>query len=96
MFRRLTRQLHVRGRGLGAITRNSKNTQNNLKRHSSTKSFSHWSQYEMGPPDPIVGLNEAFAADHFASKVNVGVGAYRYVHCIVCIEDKLICNCHNF
>jgi len=77
MFRRLTRQLHVRGRGLGAITRNSKNTQNNLKRHSSTKSFSHWSQYEMGPPDPIVGLNEAFAADHFASKVNVGVGAYR-------------------
>jgi len=31
----------------------------------------------MGPPDPIVGLNEAFARDTFDKKVNVGVGAYR-------------------
>jgi len=31
----------------------------------------------MGPPDPIVGLNEAFAKDNFPNKVNVGVGAYR-------------------
>lgn len=31
----------------------------------------------MGPPDPIVGLNEAFAKDSFPNKVNVGVGAYR-------------------
>jgi len=23
----------------------------------------HWSNYAMGPPDPIVGLNEAFAKD---------------------------------
>lgn len=38
---------------------------------------SHWAQYEMGPPDPIVGLNEAFAHDDFENKVNVGVGAYR-------------------
>jgi len=44
---------------------------------NSVKSFSHWSQYEMGPPDPIVGLNEAFAADDSPLKVNVGVGAYR-------------------
>lgn len=38
---------------------------------------SHWNQYEMGPPDPIVGLNEAFALDPSPHKVNVGVGAYR-------------------
>jgi aspartate aminotransferase len=31
----------------------------------------------MGPPDPIVGLNEAFALDKSPNKVNVGVGAYR-------------------
>jgi|AntRauTorckE5430_2_1112549.scaffolds.fasta_scaffold00209_16 aspartate aminotransferase len=39
--------------------------------------LSHWKQYEMGPPDPIVGLNEAFALDTAPNKVNVGVGAYR-------------------
>jgi aspartate/tyrosine/aromatic aminotransferase len=31
----------------------------------------------MAPPDPIVGLNEQFAADDFPKKVIVGVGAYR-------------------
>lgn len=31
----------------------------------------------MGPPDPIVGLNEAYALDASKNKVNVGVGAYR-------------------
>ncbi len=31
----------------------------------------------MGPPDPIVGLNEAYAQDASPHKVNVGVGAYR-------------------
>jgi hypothetical protein len=48
-------------------------TFNNLIRPFS----SHWKQYEMGPPDPIVGLNEAFALDTSPHKVNVGVGAYR-------------------
>lgn len=38
---------------------------------------SPWANFEMAPPDPIVGLNEAFAADDFPSKVIVGVGAYR-------------------
>mmetsp|Transcript_1313 Transcript_1313/g.1905 ORF Transcript_1313/g.1905 Transcript_1313/m.1905 type:complete len:430 (-) Transcript_1313:1554-2843(-) len=41
------------------------------------RSLSHWSQYEMGPPDPIVGLNEAYALDDSPMKINVGVGAYR-------------------
>jgi len=29
------------------------------------------------PPDPILGLNEAFAKDTDKRKVNLGVGAYR-------------------
>jgi len=42
------------------------------------RSFSSfWSQYDMAPPDSIVGLNEAFAKDESPYKVNVGVGAYR-------------------
>jgi len=31
----------------------------------------------MGPPDPIIGLNDAFNKDNNPLKVNVGVGAYR-------------------
>lgn len=31
----------------------------------------------MGPPDAILGMTEAFLADDFPQKVNVGVGAYR-------------------
>lgn len=42
-----------------------------------TRSFSNWKQYELGPPDPIVGLNEDFALNTSPDKVNVGVGAYR-------------------
>lgn len=44
---------------------------------TSSSPAQHWSQYEMGPPDPIVGLNEAFAEDNSPLKINVGVGAYR-------------------
>ena len=31
----------------------------------------------MAPPDPIIGLNDAFRADTAETKVIVGVGAYR-------------------
>ncbi len=31
----------------------------------------------MGPPDPILGLTEAFNADSASLKLNLGVGAYR-------------------
>jgi len=77
MIHKLSRQLLVKGNGLQGITRYSPTRQNALQLHSNIRSFSHWSQYEMGPPDPIVGLNEAFAADNSSSKVNLGVGAYR-------------------
>lgn len=51
----------------------------NSNRHLSSNESMFWSRYEMGPPDGIVGLNEAFAKDDFPHKVNVGVGAYRLV-----------------
>lgn len=40
-------------------------------------STSPWAKFEMAPPDPIIGLNEAYAQDDFPKKVIVGVGAYR-------------------
>lgn len=32
---------------------------------------------EMAPPDPILGVSEAFKASTSANKLNLGVGAYR-------------------
>lgn len=32
---------------------------------------------EMGPPDPILGVTEAFKRDTSPKKMNLGVGAYR-------------------
>lgn len=40
-------------------------------------SSSPWADYAMAPPDPIIGLNDAYRADTFENKVIVGVGAYR-------------------
>jgi aspartate/tyrosine/aromatic aminotransferase len=31
----------------------------------------------MAPPDPILGVSEAFKADTHENKLNLGVGAYR-------------------
>lgn len=31
----------------------------------------------MGPPDPILGVTEAFKRDTSPKKMNLGVGAYR-------------------
>ncbi|KAL7446544.1 hypothetical protein ACHAXH_008316 [Discostella pseudostelligera] len=38
---------------------------------------SPWEKFTMAPPDPIIGLTEAYLKDDFPDKVNVGVGAYR-------------------
>ena len=38
---------------------------------------SPWTDFEMAPLDPIIGLNEQYQKDDFPSKVIVGVGAYR-------------------
>ncbi|KAG5186051.1 aspartate aminotransferase [Tribonema minus] len=36
-----------------------------------------WSEMPMGPPDPILGLTDAFNKDSDKRKVSLGVGAYR-------------------
>ena len=41
------------------------------------RAFSMWSHVEMGPPDPILGLTEAFQKDTDAKKIGLQVGAYR-------------------
>jgi len=41
------------------------------------RSVSVWSAVPSGPPDPILGVTEAFKADKDSRKINLGVGAYR-------------------
>lgn len=41
------------------------------------RASSWWSHVEMGPPDAILGVTEAFKRDANPKKVNLGVGAYR-------------------
>lgn len=38
---------------------------------------SRWAHVEMGPPDAILGVTEAFKKDSNPNKINLGVGAYR-------------------
>lgn len=38
---------------------------------------SWWGGVQMGPPDPILGVTEAFKRDSNPKKMNLGVGAYR-------------------
>lgn len=44
---------------------------------SSHNASTWWSGVEMGPPDPILGVTEAFKKDTNPKKINLGVGAYR-------------------
>lgn len=50
-------------------------------RHLASRSISRfistWSNVKAGPPDPILGVTEAFKADPSPLKMNLGVGAYR-------------------
>ncbi|KAK9473439.1 pyridoxal phosphate-dependent transferase [Dipodascopsis tothii] len=41
------------------------------------RNVSAWAKVPQGPPDAILGITEAFKADKFAEKINLGVGAYR-------------------
>ncbi|XP_072374736.1 aspartate aminotransferase, mitochondrial-like [Scyliorhinus torazame] len=43
----------------------------------SARASSVWAHVEMGPPDPILGVTEAFKRDSNPKKMNLGVGAYR-------------------
>ena len=57
---------------------------------------STWGKVPMGPPDPILGITEAFKRDTDPRKINLGVGAYRddnnkpYVLSCVRKAEKLI------
>eukprot|EP00752_Nemacystus_decipiens_P003765 g3466.t1 len=44
---------------------------------SGGRAMSVWSEMPMGPPDPILGLTDAFNKDTDPRKVSLGVGAYR-------------------
>lgn len=51
----------------------------------------------MGPPDPILGVSEAFKKDTSPKKMNLGVGAYRddqgkpfVLSCVRKVEPSLI------
>jgi len=46
-------------------------------RSQALRGFSTWNQVPAGPPDPILGVTEAFKADKDSRKINLGVGAYR-------------------
>nr|CAH7768483.1 unnamed protein product [Callosobruchus chinensis] len=41
------------------------------------RASSWWSGVQMGPPDAILGVTEAFKKDTNPNKINLGVGAYR-------------------
>ena len=42
-----------------------------------SRTASTWVNVSQGPPDAILGITEAFKADSFPDKINLGVGAYR-------------------
>lgn len=44
---------------------------------ATVRTASVWAKVPAGPPDPILGITEAFKADTSPRKVNLGVGAYR-------------------
>jgi aspartate aminotransferase len=44
---------------------------------SQARCSSWWNNVEMGPPDAILGVTEAFKKDNNPKKINLGVGAYR-------------------
>ena len=48
-----------------------------IARHARGMSGMAWTNVEMGPPDGILGLVEAFNKDTALKKVNLSVGAYR-------------------
>ncbi|GAA5839351.1 hypothetical protein JCM3766R1_004807 [Sporobolomyces carnicolor] len=64
---------------------------------NAVRSVSVWSNVPAGPPDPILGITEAFKKDQDPKKINLGVGAYRdkdgkpYVlPSVLAAEDKVI------
>eukprot|EP00043_Microstomoeca_roanoka_P000758 m.28944 g.28944 ORF g.28944 m.28944 type:complete len:446 (-) comp10489_c0_seq4:836-2173(-) len=64
---------------------------------SAGSSWQTWAHVKMGPPDPILGLTEAYKKDDHPKKVNLGVGAYRddsgkpfVLQCVVEAERRIL------
>ncbi|EGU12946.1 Aspartate aminotransferase [Rhodotorula toruloides ATCC 204091] len=64
---------------------------------NASRAVSVWANVPAGPPDPILGITEAFKRDTDPKKINLGVGAYRdadgkpYVlPSVLAAEDKVI------
>lgn len=49
----------------------------NYIRAVAARCASTWANVPQGPPDAILGITEAFKANSFKEKINLGVGAYR-------------------
>lgn len=68
----------------------------NLISQSRLACFSTWSHVEAAPPDPILGLNEAFKKETNPKKVLLGMGTYKddnnkaYVLSCIRKAEKLI------
>lgn len=45
--------------------------------NAASRQNSWWSHVEMGPPDAILGITDAYKKDTNPKKINLGVGAYR-------------------
>ncbi|KAI1123079.1 pyridoxal phosphate-dependent transferase [Nemania abortiva] len=63
--------LRIASRQTGAVRRAS-----SLLGFQATRAGSTWANVPQGPP-AILGITEAFKADSFEKKINLGVGAYR-------------------
>lgn len=74
----------------------SKAVTSHLFRKNATRAFSVWSQLTAAPPDPILGLGEAFKKDPNPKKQLLGAGVYRdddnkpYVLNCIRAAEKLI------
>lgn len=62
---------------MSLLTRRSLAGKNLIPVMSQLRNTSTWAHVEMGPPDPILGVTEAFKRDKDPRKMNLGVGAYR-------------------
>lgn len=62
-------------RGLILVAKHQLWVLSQMNRLASTNAW--WSNVEMGPPDAILGVTEAFKRDTNPKKINLGVGAYR-------------------
>ncbi|KAJ3329718.1 Aspartate aminotransferase, mitochondrial [Blyttiomyces sp. JEL0837] len=59
------------------ITRIAPRASSTFTQVTARRCISAWANVPQGPPDPILGVTEAFKADKNPKKMNLGVGAYR-------------------